>query len=253
MAARGAALILLPENFAYLPSRGHLAPCAEPVDGPIVRRFGRVARDCGVDLLLGSIPEATDDPRMHRNTCVLLDRSGGLRAVYRKVHLFDLALPGLTLQESAAVEAGRRAVTADLDWARLGLSICYDLRFPELYRVLRRRGAEVLLVPAAFTAETGPDHWELLLRARAVENQVFVLAPAQWGLHGGKRRSHGHSLIIDPWGRILAERAEGEGILMADLDLGRLDEVRTRIPCEHHARGWLLEGRDREPERDPRG
>jgi predicted amidohydrolase len=245
--SRGAELVLLPENFAYLAREGLVVPCAEPLDGPIVRRFGALARECGADLLLGSVPEATADPSVHRNTSVLLGRDGRVLAVYRKVHLFDVDLPDLRLRESEAVEPGRRAVTADLAWGRLGLTICYDLRFPELYRVLRRRGAEVITVPAAFTAETGPHHWEVLLRARAIENQVFILAPAQWGEHGGQRASHGHSLVVDPWGRVLADRGEGEGILLADLDPGSLEEARSRIPSGDHARSWLLRGEAEEP------
>jgi predicted amidohydrolase len=247
-AAGGAELVLLPENFAYLAREGLVVPCAESLDGSLLSRFAGLARECGVDLLLGSIPEATSDPRVHRNTSVLLARTGETLAVYRKIHLFDVDLPGLSLRESDAVEAGREVVTADLSWGRLGLSVCYDLRFPELYRVLRAREATVFAVPAAFTAATGPDHWELLLRARAVENQVFVLAPAQWGHHGGDRRSHGHSLVIDPWGRVLAELPEGEGVLMAELDLGRVLEVRRRIPCGPNARPWLLAGRQRGPD-----
>jgi predicted amidohydrolase len=245
-ASRGASLVLLPENFAYLAREGLVVPCAEPLDGPLVTRFSALGRECGIDLLLGSIPEATEDARVHRNTSVLIGRTGETLAVYRKIHLFDVDLPGLSLRESDAVEAGREVVTADLPWGRLGLSICYDLRFPELFRVLRGREATVVVVPAAFTAATGPDHWELLLRARAVENQVFVLAPAQWGHHGGDRRSHGHSMAVDPWGRILAELPEGEEVLLADLDPGRLEEVRGRIPCGPNARRWLLEGRERE-------
>lgn len=246
-ASKGASLVLLPENFAYLSREGLVVPCAEPLDGPLVGRFAALARECGIDLLLGSIPEATANPRVHRNTAVLLGREGETLAVYRKIHLFDVDLPGLSLRESDAVEAGHEVVTADLSWARLGLSICYDLRFPELYRALRSREATVVAVPAAFTAATGPDHWELLLRARAVENQVFVLAPAQWGHHGGDRRSHGHSLALDPWGRVLAELPEGEGVLLADLEPGRLEEVRGRIPCWPNSRDWLLAGRSRDP------
>jgi predicted amidohydrolase len=244
-AAGGAELVLLPENFAYLAREGLVVPCAEPLDGPLVSRFAALARECGADLLLGSIPEATDSPGVHRNTSVLVGRGGEVLAVYRKIHLFDVDLPGLSLRESDAVEAGREVVSADLPWCRLGLSVCYDLRFPELYRALRGREVTVVAVPAAFTAATGPDHWELLLRARAVENQVFVLAPAQWGHHGGDRRSHGHSLVLDPWGRVLAELPEGEGVLLANLDLQRVPEVRRRIPCGPNARPWLLEGKHR--------
>jgi predicted amidohydrolase len=246
-AQAGAELILLPENFAYLALEGLRVPCAEPVTGPVVRRFAALARETGADVLLGSIPEAVGEPDRHANTSVLIGRDGEVLATYRKIHLFDVDLPGLSVRESDAVVRGRQVVTADLSWGRIGLSICYDLRFGELYRGLGSAGADVVSVPAAFTAQTGPDHWAVLLRARAIENQVFVLAPAQWGHHGGSRRSHGHSLVIDPWGRVLAELEEGDGVLAAELDLSLLDEVRAKIPCQGHRQPWLVRGDRQSP------
>lgn len=243
-AAEGARFIALPENFAAMAAEGLVIEPTEGLDGPIVGWGGRIARELGVDLLLGSIPETGSRAGMRRNTSVLLDSRGEVRAVYRKIHLFDVELEGRQLQESAAVERGLRVETATLPWGSVGLSICYDLRFPELYRCLRRRGAEVLAVPAAFTAQTGPAHWHLLCRARAVENQAFVVAPAQAGVHGPGRASFGHALIVDPWGEILADAGpSGGGIALAELDPSRLEGAAQRMPCLDHARDWLLAGR----------
>jgi predicted amidohydrolase len=168
---------------------------------------------------------------------VLLDPEGGIAARYRKVHLFDVDLPGgARFRESDAVEPGSDTVVAPLPWGGLGLSICYDLRFPELYRRLAGAGARVLAAPSAFTAETGKDHWHVLCRARAVENQAYVFAPAQFGHHGGKRRSYGHALIVDPWGAVIAECGDHTGLAIADLDLDYQDQVRQRLPCLSHRR-----------------
>jgi len=255
-AGRGASLVGLPENFAYLGSdRDHRLAIAEPLplpggdgspergpgsgpaSGPILAAMQALARETHVHLLLGGFPEATPAGTRIRNTSVLLGPDGGLLAHYRKIHLFDVDLPGgATFRESDAVEPGDTSVVADLGWGKLGLSVCYDLRFPELYRRLVGRGAEVLTVPSAFTAETGKDHWHVLLRARAIENLAFVVAPAQAGFHGGNRRSYGHALVVDPWGVVLAEHGEGPGVAVADLDLGYLAEVRRRVPCLDHRR-----------------
>jgi predicted amidohydrolase len=174
------------------------------------------------------------------NTSTLLDRSGELVAHYRKIHLFDVDLPGQPpFRESATFTAGDQLVTHETEFARVGLSICYDLRFPELYRGLMAVGAEVITVPAQFQYETGRDHWHVLLRARAIENQCFMAAPAQWGTFGrdGKRRSYGHSLVVDPWGRVLVEAPEeGSGVWFADLDLTELRRVRSILPALEHRR-----------------
>ena len=237
----------LPENFAFLGAdRDHrlaiaesveATPASDPFPGPILSVMTALAREARVHLLLGGFPERSADERHIRNTCVLVGPDGEVAALYRKIHLFDVDLPGgVRFRESESVEAGRDVVVAALHWGGLGLSVCYDLRFPELYRQQAAAGARVLAVPSAFTAETGKDHWHVLLRARAVENQAFVLAPAQFGLHGGQRRSYGHAAIIDPWGAVIAECGDHEGIASADLDFAYQDDVRRRLPCLAHRR-----------------
>jgi predicted amidohydrolase len=238
-ARRGATFVGLPENFAYLKSEG--APVAAPqaADGPWVRRMAGVARSHGVTLLLGSLPERIDvhgERRIH-NTSVLLGPDGTTIATYRKIHLFDIDLPGLDhLKESRSVAPGAEIVVADAGFAPVGLSICYDLRFPELYRELTFRGALVLAVPSAFTERTGKDHWEVLLRSRAIENLVYVFAPAQVGVHGEGRSSHGHAMIVDPWGAVVAQVAGGEGVALAEMDFDRLERLRRELPALEHAR-----------------
>jgi deaminated glutathione amidase len=247
-AGRGAQLVGLPENFAYLGSdRDHRVAIAEPLDPgrdgsistprPILAAMIALARDVGVHVLLGGFPERGHAPGRIRNTAVLLGPDGSIRARYRKIHLFDVDTPdGTRFRESEAIEAGSDVVVAPFPWGGLGLSVCYDLRFPELYRRQSAAGARVLAVPSAFTAETGKDHWHVLLRARAIENQSFVLAPAQFGLHGGQRRSYGHALIVDPWGTVLAECGDQPGVAIADLDFQYQDAVRARLPCLSHRR-----------------
>ncbi len=247
-ARRGAQLVGLPENFAYLGSdRDHRLAIAEPLDpdrdgagsfpGPILATMIALAREVGLHLLLGGFPERGQDAARIRNTAVLLGPDGDISARYRKIHLFDVDTPnGTRFRESEAIEAGGEVVVAPFPWGGLGLSICYDLRFPELYRRQSSAGARVLAVPSAFTAETGKDHWHTLLRARAIENQAFVLAPAQFGLHGGQRRSYGHALIVDPWGTVLAECGDHPGVAIADLDFQYQDDVRGRLPCLSHRR-----------------
>jgi predicted amidohydrolase len=270
-AASGAKLIGLPENFAYLGSdRDHRLSIAERLQrpgapgtgtpGPILTAMQRAARQAEAWLLLGGFPEMGDDPlpsspgqpssgqpssaqltsgqpKRIRNTSVLLSPSGEIAALYRKIHLFDVDVPGgLRFRESEAIEPGADVVVADLPWGGLGLTICYDLRFPEIYRAIADRGARLCAVPAAFTLETGKDHWHVLLRARAIENQLFVLAPAQRGLHGGQRRSYGHALVVDPWGVVIAECGDHEGFALAQLDFDYQDQVRQNLPCLSHRR-----------------
>ena len=236
-AGEGAAFVALPENFAAMTSDSALVERVEPIDGPLFAWGCDLARSLGIDLLLGSIPEESERPNKRRNTSVLIDREGRLVAAYRKIHLFDIDLDELRLRESEAVDPGREAVWADLPWGRLGLTVCYDLRFPELYRQLAAARTEVLTVPSAFTAKTGPDHWHLLLCARAVENQAFVVAPAQVGQHSPRRASYGHALIVDPWGEVLADAGgEGEGLAIADLDPERLTRTRRLLPALDHMR-----------------
>jgi predicted amidohydrolase len=236
-AARGAAFVGLPENFAFLHSEGEPAPAPQDLDGPWVLRMADVARGSRVTLLLGSLPERVPGDARVRNASVLLGPDGARLAVYRKMHLFDIDLPGMEhLKESKAVLPGEEIVTAQTVLGAVGLSICYDVRFPELYRELARRGARVLCVPSAFTERTGKAHWEVLLRARAIENLAYVLAPAQVGHHGGGRASHGQAMIVDPWGVVLAQVPDGEGVALAELDFERLERLRRELPALSHAR-----------------
>jgi predicted amidohydrolase len=199
--------------------------------------MAELARRARVTLLLGSLPErVAGDPRV-RNTSILLGPDGVTLAVYRKIHLFDIDLAGMEhLKESKAVVPGTEVVTAETALGTIGLSICYDVRFPELYRELARRGARVICVPSAFTARTGKSHWEVLLRARAIENLAYVLAPAQVGEHGGGRSSHGHAMIVDPWGAVLAQLPDGEGVALAEIDFERVERLRRELPALSHMR-----------------
>ena len=235
----GADLAALPETFTYLGSAEGRAAAAEPIPGPTTERLAASAHDRSMWILGGSLIEA-DDARRY-NTSALFDRTGELVARYRKIHLFDVELPGQPpFRESATFTPGDQLVTYETDMARVGLSICYDLRFPELYRGLMVLGAEVLFVPAQFQQQTGVDHWEVLLRARAIEDQCFVVAPAQWGAFGPPektRRSFGHSLVADPWGRVLVEApGEGDGVWFAELDLAELRRIRQQLPALQHRR-----------------
>jgi len=234
---RGAAFVALPENFAFLRREGLPVPCAQGLDGEIVGTLRELARANGIRILGGSFPEAIpDDTRIH-NTSVLVAPDGEIEAVYRKIHLFDVDLgEGARFTESATIAPGKDIVVAQTPFGGVGLSICYDVRFPELYRAMAARGASFLCVPAAFTPQTGKDHWETLLRARAIENQAFVLAPAQCGRHGKERRSHGRSLIIDPWGLVLAQAGDRPAVITADCDLDELERVRQRLPALMHRR-----------------
>jgi len=236
-AAQGALFVGLPENFGFLRSEGEAVPEAQTLDGPWVRRLAEAARRHRLTLLLGSLPEKIDgEPKVY-NTSVLLGPDGGVIASYRKIHLFDIDLPGMEhLKESKAVAPGRDVVVAEAPFGPIGLSICYDLRFPELYRELSRRGARVLAIPSAFTERTGRAHWELLLRARAVENLAYVFAPAQVGQHGKNRASWGHAMIVSPWGEILAEARAGEGVALAEIDFDRQEKIRRELPALAHIR-----------------
>jgi deaminated glutathione amidase len=236
-AARGAKLVALPENFSLLgeDERQKLTIAeAIPGDGPILTAMAALARELAVDLVLGGMPEAVSATHVH-NTSVYLDARGEIRGIYRKIHLFDVAIPdGATYRESASVRAGGDAVCADTAWGKVGLTVCYDLRFPELYRALARDGARILTVPAAFTLHTGRDHWHALLRARAIENLAFVLAPAQYGRHNAKRVTYGHACIVDPWGHALAEVGDREGVAVAELDFDYQDRLRVELPALEH-------------------
>jgi predicted amidohydrolase len=236
---QGAHLVALPEHFAYLGPEDREPPSAQPLAGPLVAQFGQLAKGLKIFLLLGSFPEAAAPGQRLYNTSVLLGPDGSVLAFYRKMHLFDVELPGTpTYQESRFIQPGSQVVASRLPGTPFtaGLSICYDIRFPELFRALTERGADLLLVPAAFTLTTGRDHWEVLVRARAIENLSFVVAPAQYGQHWKGRHSYGRSLIVDPWGLILAQAPDGEGVIYATLDHERLQRRRRELPCLKHRR-----------------
>ena len=240
-AADGAALIALPENFAYLRTEGTPVTFRTSLQGDVVRSMAALAQELGCWLLLGSIPEQLPRSKRIANTQVLLDPKGKVRATYRKIHLFDIDVPGgVTLFESKTVRPGDEPVLVKTPLGALGLSICYDLRFPELYRLLALRGARVLFVPAAFTAFTGPPHWLVLLRARAIENQCWVVAPAQVGRHNPDRESHGETVVIDPWGEVQARLNKKVGWVTAPIDYARLEQVRQGLPCLHHTKKALF-------------
>lgn len=235
--ARGAQFVALPENVDLIGPQGVKVAAAEALEGPTFQRFAEKAREKQIHLLAGSIGERSADPGKARNTSVLFGPDGERIAVYRKIHLFDVDLAdGSRFRESDVVEPGTEVVVARTALAKFGLSICYDLRFPELYRQLSVRGAEVLLVPSAFTMLTGKDHWEVLLRARAIENTAWLIAPAQSGQHGNKRASYGHSMIIDPWGTVVARCSDGPGFCLAEIDPNVLERTRTAIPSLQHRR-----------------
>jgi len=247
-AAAGARLVALPETWAFKGGREGIRASAEAVDGPSNAALAQLAARLGIFVLAGSIYEPSPEPGRVCNTSALFGPDGGLRAVYRKIHLFDLTAGTTVYRESGYVTPGTELVTAEIEPGgaapgapsaepvTLGLTICYDLRFPELYRSLALRGAQILCVPSAFTAYTGAAHWEVLLRARAVENGCFVIAPGQVGEHLPGRECFGHSMIVDPGGTVLAEVQDGVGFCVADLDLGRVAEVRAQIPSLQNRR-----------------
>ena len=236
-AGRGARLVVLPEVFAWRGPRAEEAAVAEPIPGPTTERLAALARELAIHLSAGSLLEKTpDEPRAYNTSC-LFDPHGTLVARYRKLHLFDVDLPGrVSVRESATRAPGDEVVAVPTGLGTLGLSVCYDLRFPELYRRLVRAGAEVLLVPSAFTFPTGAAHWEVLCRARATENQCYLIAPDQTGTSPHGFADYGESLIVDPWGRVLARASEGEGVITAEIDRAYLARVRRELPCLAHAR-----------------
>ena len=244
-AAQGAELVVLPEKWSVLGRRQDLRAGAQTLDGPAIAWARATAAELGVDLVAGSIYEDTGDPQRGANTSVHIAPDGQVPRVYRKIHLFDVEVDGRRYAESETEAPGSEVVVSALaDGTRLGMSICYDIRFPELYRMLAVAGARVIVIPAAFTLATTRDHWEVLVRARAIENQCFVVAPNQIGEHPGGFRSGGRSLIVDPWGVVLAGAPDSETAILADLDLGQIAEVRGRIPALQHRRpsvyGWEL-------------
>ena len=255
-AAAGARLICLPETWAFKGRGAGILASAEAVDGPSNAALAQLAARLGVFVLAGSIYEPSPEPGHVLNTSALFGPDGGLLAAYRKIHLFDVLAGETRYHESQEVTAGAELVAVEIalddDVTRaaaappqtsvtLGLTICYDLRFPELYRSLALRGAQILCVPSAFTAHTGAAHWEVLLRARAIENGCFVVAPGQVGEHLPGRECFGHSMIVDPWGEVLAEAEDGVGICIADLDLARIADVRGQIPSLQNRRAEVYD------------
>jgi predicted amidohydrolase len=244
-ASRGAQLVVTPENTNYLGPHDEKVRRAEGLDGETCERFGALARRLGLHLLLGSfnerVAEGEDETGKSRcyNTSVLFGPDGGILATYRKIHLFDVDVPnGPRFLESATCKPGEATAVVATPLARFGLSICYDLRFGELYRKLADGGAEVLMIPSAFTLATGKDHWEPLIRARAIENQCWVIAPAQHGKHddGGLAHTWGHAMIVDPWGLPVATAPDGPGLALAEIDLDRVAKIREAIPMARHRR-----------------
>jgi predicted amidohydrolase len=248
-AAAGAELVVLPEKWSALGPGEVLVRLAEPLDGPIVTAAREWARRLGITLLAGSVGERIEGSERIANTSLLIAPDGEIEATYRKIHMFDVDVGGVSYRESEHERAGDEVVVAPAAGTDLGMTICYDLRFPELFRILALRGARVITVPSAFTATTGRDHWEVLLRARAIEDQLFVVAANQFGTAPPSFSSWGHSMIVDPWGRVLDVLADGEGHAIADLDLDEIELVRARVPSlasrRDGAYAWPVEAGDR--------
>lgn len=238
-ASSGAKLVVLPENFALMPLKDadRQAIVESEGAGPIQQFLAEQARRHGVWLVGGTLPLVAGAPGKMRAACLLLNDRGERVARYDKMHLFDVALPnGEHYQESNIFEAGDQAVVVETPFGRLGLAVCYDLRFPELFRAMLDQGADIFALPAAFTALTGKAHWEALLRARAIENSAYVIAAAQGGYHASGRETHGDSLIAGPWGEVLERLPRGAGVVLAELDRARLAQVRSSLPSIHHRR-----------------
>jgi predicted amidohydrolase len=236
-AAEGAKLVALPENFSWMGPQAEREKAAENLDGPTLERMAALAKELRVAVLAGSFLERGAPGGRFYNTSVLLDENGQHAGVYRKIHLFDVEIgDGASYRESAAVAPGTEVVVARVFGVTVGLSICYDLRFPELYRRLASLGATLLVVPSAFTLMTGKDHWEVLLRARAIENLAYVLAPAQHGRHSENRITYGHSMLVDPWGLVAGMASDGEGLVIGTVDDQLISRVRTSLPVLAHRR-----------------
>jgi predicted amidohydrolase len=232
---RGAELIALPELFNCLAHPDEIVAQAEPIPGPTCDLMSEMAAGYKVTIVAGSIAERDSTNKIY-NTSVIFGPDGSQLAQYRKLHLFDIDLPNVTFCESRFMEHGNQLSVTNTSVGRLGQGTCYDLRFPELFRRLVELDAEIFVIPAAFTLATGRDHWEVLLRARAIENQVYVIAPDQFGRHGEGLHTFGRSMIIDPWGTVLATVPDGEGVVTAEIDLDQLRQIRSRLPCLQHRR-----------------
>ena len=242
-AAAGADLIVLPEKWPVLGTPEETAAAAEPLDGPTAAWAARLARELRVDLVAGSFPERVPGDRRGRNTCLHVGSDGSVRAVYRKLHMFDVEVGGTVYRESEHEAPGDDVVVSRTEaGVGIGLAVCYDLRFPELFRLLAVRGARILVLPSAFTVATTREHWEVLLRARAIEEQCFVIAANQVGEHAPGLHSGGRSMIVDPWGIVLAQAPDTETFVIAELDLERQDDIRRKLPSLANRRpaayGW---------------
>ncbi len=240
-ADRGAALAVLPENFALMSrdaERRRAEHAEEPGSGPWQEFASEQARRLGMWVVAGTIPMRSEDPARPVSACCLFDGAGAMAARYEKMHLFDVSVPGRSesYRESANTAPGRAPVVADTPFGRLGLAVCYDLRFPELFRAMSARGAEMVALPAAFTRATGEAHWRVLIRARAIENLCYILASAQHGDHPGGRETHGHSMLVEPWGQVVAERGAGDAVLSHDIALEKLERLRAGFPALAHRR-----------------
>lgn len=235
-AAMGAQFVGLPELWTYFGPYAGFDQAAQTIPGPAIELLQEKARRYHLIVHGGSIVERIPDrPGKFHNTSVLINQDGEIVARYRKIHLYDVDLAnGEKHHESERIVSGQEIVTAEIDGITFGLTVCYDLRFPELYRSLALQGAQVLLVPAGFTLHTGRDHWEVLLRARAIENQCFVIAPAQIGTHPPNLQCFGRAMIIDPWGIVIAQAPDTPTVVMAEIDLSRVDQVKAQIPCLKH-------------------
>ncbi|MSO42548.1 MAG: carbon-nitrogen hydrolase family protein [Solirubrobacterales bacterium] len=229
-AADGAALVVLPEKWTALGDAEALEAAAQPLDGPAISAARSWASELGVTLVAGSFTERREGHDRLSNTSVLIDPEGEVAAIYRKLHMFDVDVGGVSYRESDSEEPGEEIEVGEAAGIPIGLSVCYDLRFPELYRIMAVRGAKLLTVPAAFTAPTGKAHWEPLLRARAIENQAFVVGANQVGKAAPHYDSRGHSMIVDAWGEVLAETTGGEGFVAAELDFEALEKIRADLP-----------------------
>ncbi|MGR9072186.1 MAG: carbon-nitrogen hydrolase family protein [Gammaproteobacteria bacterium] len=239
-AKAGAKLVVLPENFALMGESEFDKVKIRETDGkgPIQDFLANVATKYGVWVVGGTIPLVADDDHKVRASCLIYDSKGARIGRYDKIHLFDVSVPDTDeeYRESDTIEPGASELVIDSPFGKLGIAVCYDLRFPEYFRRMVRLGAEILIIPSAFTAETGAAHWELLLRARAIENLCYVIAPNQGGFHINGRKTYGHSMIVDPWGGILDCYKTGSGFVIAEIDRDRLEKVRSAFPVLKHRR-----------------
>ncbi len=233
----GASLVALPEMFNYLGPDDTLPEQAETIPGPTTDLLAKTAKTHKIFILAGSIPEISDSPNRVFNTSILIHPEGKIQAKYRKIHLMNADFNGkLKVIESAYIESGHKIVCVETDIGKIGLTICYDLRFPELYRRLMLQGAQIVFAPSAFTNHTGQDHWESIIRARAIENQFYIVAPDQFGFHSPNRHSYGKSIIVDPWGNVIAKASDKETLIYGEIDLNFQKKIRSELPSLLHRR-----------------